>query len=60
MRKRGTHALLCRRADHEARDVDEEDERDAALLAQLDELGRLERRVGHENAVIGDLRAPEG
>ena len=52
-----THALLGRSADHEARDVDEEDERNAALLAQLDELRRLERRRRQEDTVVGNLRA---
>lgn len=41
-------------ADHEARDVLEEDERDAALGAELDEVGALLGRGGEEDAVVGD------
>lgn len=41
-------------ADHEAGDVLEEDEGDAALGAQLDEVGALEGGGGEEDAVVGD------
>ena len=40
--------------DDEAGDVLEEDKRDAALIAQLDEVRRLERRLGKQHTVVGD------
>ena len=43
---RDTHAFLCVLADHESRDVDEEDERDPSLLAELNELRSLEGSGG--------------
>ena len=41
-------------ADDEAGDVLQEDERDAAQIAQLDEVRGLERRLGEQHAVVGD------
>ena len=41
-------------ADHEAGDVLQEDQRDAAQVAQLDEVRRLERRLREQHAVVGD------
>ena len=41
-------------ADHEAGDVLQEHQRHPALVAQLDEVGPLERRLGEEDAVVGD------
>jgi len=35
-------------------DIDEENQRDAALRAQFDEVGSLERRWREENAVVCD------
>src|SRR5260221_4341335 len=40
--------------DHEAGDVLQEEEGDAALRAQLDAVRALERRFGEEDAVVGD------
>ena len=34
-------------------DVLQKDERDAAQVAELDEVGRFERRLGEEHAVVG-------
>src|SRR4029077_1599208 len=48
----GNAAGLVLDADHEARDVLEEDERDAALAAELDEMRTLLRRLGEEDAVV--------
>ncbi|KAH6605589.1 hypothetical protein Trco_004742 [Trichoderma cornu-damae] len=45
-------------ADHEARDVLQEDEGDAALGAQLDEVGALDGGRGEEDAVVGDDADP--
>ena len=39
-------------ADHEAGDVLQEDERHAALAAELDEVRALLRRLGEEHAVV--------
>jgi len=50
----GYTALFGVGADHEATDVLEEDERDASLSAELDEVCAFERRLGEENAVVGD------
>ena len=47
-------AALVLAADHEAGDVLQEDQRDAAQVAQLDEMRRLERRLGEQHAVVGD------
>ena len=41
-------------ADHEAVHVLQEHQRDAALVAQLDEVGALERRLAEQHAVVGD------
>ena len=41
-------------AHHEAGDVLQEDQRDAALVAQLDEVRALERRLAEQDAVVGD------
>src|SRR5207249_4517918 len=41
-------------ADHEAGNVLQEYQRDLALAAKLDEMRRLQRRLGEENAVVGD------
>ena len=49
-------SLLRVLADHESRDVDEEDEGDTALFAEEDELGGFESRGGEEDAVVGDLQ----
>ena len=40
--------------DHEAGDVLQEHERDAALRAELDEVRALQRRLGEQDAVVGD------
>src|SRR6202043_1142848 len=50
----GDAARLVFAPDHEARDVLQEDERDAALRAELDEMRALERAFREQNAVIGD------
>ena len=42
------------RADHEAGDVLQKDERDAALGAQLDEMRALQRALREQDAVIGE------
>src|SRR5262249_13987003 len=41
-------------ANHEARDVLQEYEGDAALAAQLDEMRALQRAFAEQNAVVGD------
>ena len=50
----GDAAVLVLLADHEAGDVLQEDQRRLALAAQLDEVRRLERALGEEDAVVGD------
>ena len=50
----GDAALLRVGADHEAADVLQEDERDAALRAELDEVRALEGGLGEEDAVVGE------
>src|SRR5712691_8727255 len=50
----GDACALVLAADYEARDVLEKDERDGPLVAQLDEMGALQRRLGKEDAVVGD------
>ena len=50
----GDAAALVLLADHEAGDVLQEDQRDAAQVAQLDEVRRLQRRFGEQHAVVGD------
>ena len=58
----GDAAVLVLAADHEAGDVLQEHQRDAALVAELDEVGALERRLAEEDAVVGDdadLVAPD-
>src|SRR5439155_1386914 len=50
----GDAALLVLLAHDEARDVLEEDERHAARAGELDEMGRLERRLGEEHALVGE------
>ena len=47
-------AVLVLAADHEAGDVLQEDQRDVALAAQLDEVGALQRALREEDAVVGD------
>ena len=42
--------------DHEARDVLEEDERDAPLARELDEVRALLRRLGEEHALVREDR----
>ena len=51
-----THALLSGSSDHETGYIDEEDERDPALLAQLNKLGCLQGGGREEDAVVCDLR----
>ena len=41
-------------ADHEPRDVLQEQQRDATLAAQLDEVGALQRRLREQDAVVAD------
>ena len=50
----GDAARLVLAADHEAGDVLQEQQRDAALAAQLDEMRALQRALGEQDAVIGD------
>ena len=50
----GDAGALVLLADDEAGDVLQEDQRDAAQVAQLDEVRRLERRLGEQHAVVGD------
>lgn len=50
----GDAVALRGRADHEAGDVLQEDEGDAALGAKLDEVGALDGGGGKEDAVVGD------
>lgn len=50
----GDAVALGLRADHEAGNVLEEDQGDAALGAELDEVGALDGRRGEEDAVVGD------
>src|SRR4029453_13700465 len=47
-------ALLVSAADHEAGDVLQEDDRRVGLVAELDELRPLLRRLGEEHAVVGE------
>ena len=42
------------RPDHEAGDVLQEQQWDAALVAQLDEVSRFERGLAEQHAVVGD------
>src|SRR2546430_1897601 len=55
----GDAARLVLLADHESADVLEEDERHAALIAELDEMRRPERRLAEQNAVVRDDAASE-
>src|SRR6185436_4600091 len=48
----GDAAALVLLADHEAGDVLQKHERDAPLIADLDEVRRLERRLREEDAVV--------
>ena len=50
----GDAAGLVVAADHEAGDVLQEQQRDAALVAQLDEVRALERRLAEQHAVVGE------
>ena len=50
----GDARALVLAADDEAGDVLQKDQRDAAQVAQLDEMRRLERRLGEEHAVVRD------
>ena len=50
----GDAAGLVFAADHEAGDVLQEHQRDAALGAEFDEMRALERALGKEDAVIGE------
>src|SRR5690606_39260509 len=43
-------------ADHEATDVLQEQQRDAALARELDEMRALERGFGEQHAVVGEDR----
>src|SRR4029450_11442707 len=47
-------ARLVLLADHEARDVLQEDERDATLARELDEVRALRGRFAEEDAVVGE------
>jgi hypothetical protein len=50
----GDTTFLGFRTDHVPCDVYEKEQRDRALRAELDEMGRLERRRREEDAVIRD------
>ncbi len=50
----GDAAGLVFLADHEAGDVLQEDQRDFALAAQLDEMRALQRAFGKQHAVVGE------
>src|SRR5260370_26867324 len=50
----GDAGRLVFAADHEAGDVLQKDERDAALRAQLDEMGALQCAFREQDAVIGE------
>ena len=49
----GDPARLVVAADHEAGDVLKEHERDPPLIAELDEVGALERALGEQDPVVG-------
>ena len=46
--------MLVALADHEAHDVLEKEQRNAALAAEFDEVCALEGGFGEENAVVGE------
>src|SRR3954452_24821073 len=46
--------FLVLAADHEPRDVLEEDQRDAALAGELDEVRALQGRLAEEDPIVGD------
>ena len=50
----GDAVALGFRADHEAGDVLQEQDRHVALVAQLDEMRALQRRIREQHAVVGD------
>ncbi len=50
----GDAAVFVLAADHEAGDVLQEDERNAALGAEFDEVGAFEGRFAEQDAVVGD------
>ena len=50
----GDAFVLVLAPDHEAGDVLQEHERDAALAAELDEVRAFERGLGEQDAVVGD------
>jgi hypothetical protein len=50
----GDAAGLVLLADHEAGDVLQEQQRDIALAAQLDEMRALQRALAEQDAVVGD------
>src|SRR6185503_381966 len=50
----GNSTALVLTADHEAGDVLQKDQRHATHVAQLDEVGGLERRLRKEHTVVGD------
>jgi hypothetical protein len=50
----GDPAVLVLAADHEAGDVLQEHQWDAALVAQLDEVRALQRRLAEQDPVVGD------
>src|SRR5690606_9867071 len=50
----GDAGVLVLAAHHEAGDVLQEHQRDAALVAQLDEMRALERALAEQDAVVGD------
>ena len=47
-------AALVLAADHEPGDVLQKDERNPSQIAELDEMSRLERRFGKQDAIVGD------
>ncbi len=52
----GDAAGLVLAADHEARDVLQEHQRDLPLAGELDEVGALQRALGEQHAVVGQDR----
>ncbi len=49
----GDPGLLVLAPNHEPADVLEEDQRNATLAGELDEMGALERRLAEQDAVVG-------
>jgi len=54
LRRRARFRRFVFGSDHEAGDVLEENERDAALAAELDEVRALLSRLGEEDAVVSE------